>query len=405
MSKIRALVCGPHEWCSALFAAGIETQAVEKPTQICDRLKKVAFHVVVLGPDPDYEVVSLIRKTSTGVSIVGVTKDAVEAQLYASGCDEVLSFPLSTVDLVMAVAQGSERGQLVECAAGRRGAEAVRVLDVLARSMDPDAMMSGLLRRLLAVVGGNRASVLLPEGPRGAMVLAAQIGLDDPPSRDWTELSAEVPSAGSVSEWVARERKPVLLSGSVAGDPRMEAPAGRARSALCVPMMTASRLVGVLNLSDTSRDNAFTQEDLDFVSGVASVAAAALDRATLTERIIVANAEWRAAFDAYGLPVALIGPDLTINRVNLTFASAARIRPEEIVGRSLVETLSPSGSALEGAAREAFEKILPVSIQVPHPFEKDQLAAIEIFPRAEGGPATAALVVIRGNNSFAAGTH
>jgi diguanylate cyclase (GGDEF)-like protein len=79
-----------------------------------------------------------------------------------------------------------------------------------------------------------------------------------------------------LSSWVARSRRPVLLS-ELRGDEESESPGLRPGSFLSVPLIVARDLVGVLNVGH-QRPGAFTEADRDLLSSAGAILASTLSR-------------------------------------------------------------------------------------------------------------------------------
>ena len=79
-----------------------------------------------------------------------------------------------------------------------------------------------------------------------------------------------------LSSWIARARRPVLLS-ELRGDEESEEPGTRPGSFLSVPLVVAQDLVGVLNVGH-ARPGAFTEADRDLLSSAGAILASTLSR-------------------------------------------------------------------------------------------------------------------------------
>jgi diguanylate cyclase (GGDEF)-like protein len=79
-----------------------------------------------------------------------------------------------------------------------------------------------------------------------------------------------------LSSWIARSRRPVLLS-ELRGDEDSEEPGMRPGSFLSVPLVVAQDLVGVLNVGH-ARPGAFTEADRDLLSSAGAILASTLSR-------------------------------------------------------------------------------------------------------------------------------
>jgi putative nucleotidyltransferase with HDIG domain len=89
-----------------------------------------------------------------------------------------------------------------------------------------------------------------------------------------------------ISGWVAKEGQPRLLSRGVRDAQSGKGGMGDAlESAMCVPLKSKDRCIGVLNLSGRINGTDFTDEDLKILSILASHAASAIDIAQLYQQV------------------------------------------------------------------------------------------------------------------------
>ena len=111
------------------------------------------------------------------------------------------------------------------------------------------------------------------------------------------------------------------------------------RSAMCVPMGTVNRMIGVIHLDNTIKSGLFTEKDLDLLSAIANQAAIALENIQFFDRINEENKQLKEAIrDEYNM----VGQsnqmnkvfDL-INRLSQT-ESTILIRGESGTGKELV---------------------------------------------------------------------
>ncbi len=61
--------------------------------------------------------------------------------------------------------------------------------------------------------------------------------------------------------------------------------AARIRSAMCVPIVRSGRVLGAIQLDTTERTRAFTRDDLDLLTAIASMAALAIENARLYQEV------------------------------------------------------------------------------------------------------------------------
>ena len=136
---------------------------------------------------------------------------------------------------------------------------------------DMDDALTRALAALRRSVGYENATFFLYDRATETLLPAATTGAH-------VDLIPEVQFdlGQGLSSWVARARRPVLLS-SLRGDEESEVPGTRPGSFLSVPLIVAKDLVGVLNVGH-SRPGAFTEADRDLLSAAGAILASTLSR-------------------------------------------------------------------------------------------------------------------------------
>lgn len=156
-----------------------------------------------------------------------------------------------------------------------------RIIEVFSSGVDLDGVLSAAVDLVLETTGVDACFLHLyePEGG-GRLVLREASG----PFRAVVGKVTLALGEG-VSGWVAQHRVPVVIRDNKFADARYKyIPAlggDRYTSMLSVPLISpAGRLVGVVNLH-TERQRDFLQRDIDLLSHVASLLAAAIEHAAL----------------------------------------------------------------------------------------------------------------------------
>jgi len=105
--------------------------------------------------------------------------------------------------------------------------------------------------------------------------------------RDEIVRSLVIPLGEGLTGIAAATRQPIL-SNDVLSDPRYLPALDAVRSELAVPMISRGRLVGVIDIQST-RKNAFTENDSSLLRLVASRVVASIDNARLHKRVVQQN--------------------------------------------------------------------------------------------------------------------
>ncbi|HUJ16622.1 MAG TPA: GAF domain-containing protein [Nitrospirota bacterium] len=90
---------------------------------------------------------------------------------------------------------------------------------------------------------------------------------------------------GAVAERVAREKKPLLIQDVSRDDLLAAAANGAVASMLSIPLIFHDRVIGVITLYNKQDERSFTEDDLQFLTTVASSAAVAVENAAMYERM------------------------------------------------------------------------------------------------------------------------
>lgn len=143
----------------------------------------------------------------------------------------------------------------------------LRLEDVLKKVMDES----------ISLLGAENGSLMLVDEVRSELKMLVAQGLDDQ-----IVTTTRVNLGEGISGWVAQEGQPRLLSRashefSGGGEP--------VESAMCVPLKSKDRCIGVLNLSGRRDGGDFTDDDLKILTILASHAASAIDIAQLYRKV------------------------------------------------------------------------------------------------------------------------
>ncbi len=123
------------------------------------------------------------------------------------------------------------------------------------------------------------------------------------------------------------------------------------RSAMCAPLWSGERIIGVMQVDSPLAVGSFRQQDLDFLTAVANYAAVAVERLRYAERVQVEQ-EMRSRLERYHSPVVIEevmrreapSTDSSVGRLKVAEATvlfadmvgftayAERLAPEEVAG-------------------------------------------------------------------------
>lgn len=155
----------------------------------------------------------------------------------------------------------------------------LEVAEATSLTLDLDALMENLGKIIQEVVPWDLFSILLYSEPANGLRVRHAVG-----HRAEVVKLLVIPLSEGLTGVAATTLKPVLV-GDVRSDPRYIPTVDAVRTELAVPMVARGRLVGVIDLQST-RLNAYTEQDAALVRLIASRAAASIDNARLYRRTV-----------------------------------------------------------------------------------------------------------------------
>ncbi|AKT43463.1 sigma-54-dependent Fis family transcriptional regulator [Chondromyces crocatus] len=229
--------------------------------------------------------------------------------------------------------------------ADRRLGLLVEVTRAIGAMGDPEELLGRMLDAVLGVLGCDRALAALREGDEDAplrQVLRTRAG---------ATVEGEVVLSRPILDALLVRREAVLLRGGRepgASSPPME---GASRSGMGTPLESGRRVLGFLYVDHWNQNAPFGSEDLDFLSALGRLTAAALERAEQHQRALV-MAEATGQSPHTGPLAELIGQSPLLQRLKtqiVKFAQASGtnmlIHGESGTGKELVARALHAASA------------------------------------------------------------
>lgn len=180
----------------------------------------------------------------------------------------------------------------------RRDYEKLRVTYELNRAIGLEVDIDRLLHRILEMafqfLAADRGVIMLQEGDKLVPKAVKMRG----------KRSEEIIISHTIIETVVRQQQAILSS-----DATLDSRFGTAqsviiqgiRSAMCVPILHKDKLYGILHLDTQDTTGAFTEKDLQLLSGIANQAAISLENAFLARKL-EEEAASRAKFQRFLSP-------------------------------------------------------------------------------------------------------
>src|SRR5579864_4572578 len=172
----------------------------------------------------------------------------------------------------------------------------VRLAQAAASTQKPDELLELIIRETTSAIGTNVCSLYLVAAGGRELLLTATNGLNENMVGKVTMKVGE-----GITGSVAESRHPVVVP-DVGKDPRWKWVPGldedRLHSMASVPIESATRLVGVINVQSTERRE-FNSGDIDFLRAIAAQVAGILERSELQRRTEVQLAEIQLSHDIH----------------------------------------------------------------------------------------------------------
>ena len=140
----------------------------------------------------------------------------------------------------------------------------------------------------------DAASIHTAEQPDGPLVCKAHRERGNP------SAAGPAPFSCSMSQFAMRERKAVLTFDALTDDqfnPADSIAAFQIRSAMCAPLLSANKILGVLQVHTLAPANKFDRDDLRLLTAFALQAGVALDNSMLYERMASDKSQILAAHE------------------------------------------------------------------------------------------------------------
>ncbi|MDO8426806.1 MAG: GAF domain-containing protein [Deltaproteobacteria bacterium] len=162
------------------------------------------------------------------------------------------------------------------------------IVDAVRLTIDRKELLSVILKLATESTRAERGSIMLTSCDEGMLRVEIAKGMDEEVIR-----KIRVPIGEGVSGKVAKDGKPLLISGKAKGE-EFARPMERSdvKSAMCVPLVVNGEIIGVINVSSYESTHVFTNEDLNFLTSLAGLAAEVIHRSNEYERLRVNSAKF-----------------------------------------------------------------------------------------------------------------
>jgi len=149
------------------------------------------------------------------------------------------------------------------------------VVESVNLTIDPDELFARMLEIAQGVTGADAGSLMLLDAAKGELAIRVATGVEP---ELWPKIRVRL--GEGVAGRAAAEARPIKVRGRADREQfRVLRERGDVASALCVPLVHEGKVLGVLNLHHSSREDAFDDEDLAFAEQLGRLDAQIIARA------------------------------------------------------------------------------------------------------------------------------
>ncbi|MBI4586071.1 MAG: FHA domain-containing protein [Planctomycetes bacterium] len=249
-----------------------------------------------------------------------------------------------------------------------------------------EVLYQKVLEMVIAELKADRAAILIPHGS-GALKPAAALSAISP-SADGSSQPFDIHQG--VLQTVASECTAVLIKN--AGQDQRFVPAegsrpSTVRSVMCVPLVTQKSLEGVLYLDRVKNPSPFTDEDLWFMTVIASQVSISLTNARLFQDVLTEKRRVQAIIENLQDGLVITTRDFAIEKFNHAASHLLVGKVSYLIGKNLFEVLKSKG---EGFSEDLFRLAVGKGGQFPFQVKHREslftyTASVTPFPHTESG--------------------
>ncbi len=204
------------------------------------------------------------------------------------------------------------------------------IAGIITGSLEVDDVLHRIMQQTSQALSAPAVSLALIEPASGDLLVHAAIG--------WANenpIGIRIPKDRGVAGWVAREGSGVVIN-DVGQDPRFDSETNQrtglsARAVACAPLSYRGIVIGVLEAINPS-EKIFDADALLVLSGIGSLAGAAVRHAQLFERLQAANQSYRTLFDDSIDSIFITNQAGTIGQANQRAFLMAEFEPDLLIG-------------------------------------------------------------------------
>ena len=352
----------------ALGRQGFQVDGAPDGRQGLRRVREGGYGLILLDinlPDRDgLDMLNTIQELDPEAGVIIITGDStleVATRAARSGAQDFLIKPFGPTELVASLHKVREKQRLLQ--ENLRLQARLPILEIskaLISETNPERLARLALDIVQQELGADRVSLMLLDEQAQELFIADALGLSET-----VVANTRVKIGEGLAGLAAQNAEPMLVSvDSQAEFTAEESLTQRdTGSAICVPLVLQTRVLGVLNASRTRRGNSFRQDDVDLLSILCGQITVAFENARLFEQAQIEIAERERAQEALWR------------------------RNQELTALNTIATTISQSMDLDHILSATLEKVLDVT--------QTEAGWIQLL-RGNGGPDTLRLIAHRG---------
>ena len=222
----------------------------------------------------------LMNQTATIIVLFEKDESQTIKKLSRAGIDDFLKVPFKKDEFKKTILNSVEKRTKRDDVSDIQGEN---ILYELSLELGSTKELSELLQLILNVImremKAQQSSILLYEKESENLKMLASIGLSEE-----IRKKGYIKRKGSIAEWVIEHNEPLIINDLI-NDERFTSVKKdkNIKSSMCVPLQVKGKVIGTVNISRTEGQKRFTQNDLRFLTILASQAAIVIENARLIE--------------------------------------------------------------------------------------------------------------------------
>ncbi len=215
----------------------------------------------------------------------------------------------------------------------RRNKELTAITSIgmaISHTMDLDSILKNALEMAVGLVWRGVGSIYVVDEKEQQLVLKASRGF----SRESDQVFTKIEITQGIMEQVLKSNNPILISDfSLLPDEGKKAlENGNIDSLAIMPLRSKRGPLGIMVIG-TKESMMLGTEDISVLNTISAQIGMAVDNAQLFRRVVEAEKKWENTFNFIGMPIAIIGKDKKILKLNLAYEAILNRDKNEVIGQ------------------------------------------------------------------------